>query len=211
MIPWVTAAAVGAGLTYALLPAVEKLCITPHTELDSRARLAAVGAGAACLSLVPAFGSLVAVGVMTVVFSSLFVVSAVDLLELRVPNRVVWPSTLLAAAVALGAALVGHDGGLAGLIGAASFASVIGLFHLARPAAMGLGDVKLAAFLGLVVGFHAASPLRSLELLGWTMVSASLIGLAMAVLRRSTAPLPFAPALSAAAWVVSVSTQLVIR
>jgi leader peptidase (prepilin peptidase)/N-methyltransferase len=88
-------------------------------------------------------------------FAALLVLLAVvDLEQRRVPNVVVLPSTALALAFAA------QNGQLiSAAAGAAlAFAAFLTLYILGRslfgPGALGMGDVKLAAFIGAVVGLE---------------------------------------------------------
>lgn len=129
------------------------------------------------------------------------VLAIVDLIEHRLPNRVLGPASVaVAALLALAAAVTVDWRALlgAGAGGAVMFAAYL-LVALLSPAAMGMGDVKLAGLIGLV--------------LGWFGVDAWLIGLAGAfviggvvaavalILRRVTlrGSLPFGPSMLAGA------------
>jgi len=73
--------------------------------------------------------------------------SVVDLRQRRLPN----PLTLGGAAAILAAAAAGGRAGPA-LIGALALAAAYLAIHLAAPAGMGAGDVKLALGLGALTG-----------------------------------------------------------
>jgi leader peptidase (prepilin peptidase) / N-methyltransferase len=86
----------------------------------------------------------------------LAIMLAVGLIDARwriVPNRIVYPGLL----VALGALIVGDVAGapvdaVRGLFGLAIYAGPLFLVALVVPHGMGMGDVKLAALIGLVLG-----------------------------------------------------------
>ncbi|MRG59610.1 prepilin peptidase [Agromyces sp. CFH 90414] len=93
------------------------------------------------------------------------VLAIVDLAEHRLPNRVIAPTAVVVAGcLVLASAVSGAWIGLwwAILGGAAMFAAYL-LLALISPGAMGMGDVKLAAVVGM--------------LLGWFGITAWLIGL----------------------------------
>jgi leader peptidase (prepilin peptidase) / N-methyltransferase len=73
--------------------------------------------------------------------------SGYDIWQRRLPNWLTLPG---AGVVVLGAIVGGR--GLSALAGAAALALVYLLVHLASPAAMGAGDVKLALGLGALTG-----------------------------------------------------------
>jgi leader peptidase (prepilin peptidase) / N-methyltransferase len=75
------------------------------------------------------------------------VLSVYDVRHRRLPNLLTLPG---AAAILLAAALAGR--GLPALAGAAALTGMYLLVHLAAPAAMGAGDVKLAIGLGGLAG-----------------------------------------------------------
>ena len=82
-----------------------------------------------------------------VVLAWLVVLSCYDIRTRRLPNALTLPG---AAVILLAAGFAGR--GLPALAGAAALAAVYLLVHLAAPAAMGAGDVKLAIGLGGLAG-----------------------------------------------------------
>ena len=82
-----------------------------------------------------------------VVLVWLVVLSCYDIRTRRLPNALTLPG---AAVILLAAGFAGR--GLPALAGAAALAAVYLLVHLAAPAAMGAGDVKLAIALGGLAG-----------------------------------------------------------
>jgi leader peptidase (prepilin peptidase) / N-methyltransferase len=94
------------------------------------------------------------VAVMMAPFLGLMVALAViDIRHRIIPNRVVYPSLLAFAAYIL---IVGLAGGGLDVIRAATgllaYGGVLLLVAIVSPKGMGMGDVKLAAFIGLVLG-----------------------------------------------------------
>jgi leader peptidase (prepilin peptidase)/N-methyltransferase len=81
----------------------------------------------------------------------LAVLSGYDVWQRRLPNWLTLPG---AVAVLVFAAAAGR--GAPALAGAAALAAVYLLVHLAAPAALGAGDVKLALSLGALTGFFGA-------------------------------------------------------
>lgn len=82
-----------------------------------------------------------------VVLAWLVVLSCYDIRTRRLPNALTLPG---AAVILLAAGFAGR--GLPALAGAAALAAVYLSVHLAAPAAMGAGDVKLAIALGGLAG-----------------------------------------------------------
>jgi leader peptidase (prepilin peptidase)/N-methyltransferase len=85
------------------------------------------------------------------VLAWLTVLSCYDIARRRLPNALTLPG---AGAILLGAAWAGR--GLPALAGAAALAGTYLLVHLAAPAAMGAGDVKLAIGVGGLAGCFGA-------------------------------------------------------
>ena len=143
------------------------------------------------------FGPTVEAGAFAVLFASLVVVTAIDL-ELRlIPKRVVWPSflggaaLLAAATVVIGRPRLMVDS-LAGSVGAFAVLFVI---HLVSPRGMGFGDVRLAALLGLYLGWLGPAHVGLGIFLGFLF--GGVAGVAALTLGRSRkSALPFAPFLA---------------
>jgi leader peptidase (prepilin peptidase)/N-methyltransferase len=134
---------------------------------------------------------------------------AVALIDARwriVPNRIVYPALVLyAVAIAVGDLTGGGVDAIDALIGSAAYAGPLFLVALAVPHGMGMGDVKLATLIGLVLG--------SLDL-GYVAVAAGVgvIGgglgalLALAVLRYGRKhQIPFGPFLAGGAMVAALA------
>ena len=148
---------------------------------------------------VAAWLELVAFLVLTAVSIAL---ALIDLDTRRLPNVIILP-TLLAGILLLGtAALVRGDlQALAGAaIGGAGLFALYLILALVRPGGMGMGDVKLAAVLGLYLGF-----------LGWgnllvgafaAFLFGAVFGLLLMALRRAgrKSAIPFGPWMILGAW-----------
>jgi leader peptidase (prepilin peptidase)/N-methyltransferase len=121
-------------------------------------------------------------------------VVATDLAEHRVPNRVVLP-----AAVACAALLVAEGVLLERLVGGLAVVALMLGLGLIRPAAFGMGDVKLALLLVFGLGVLGAQAL----VLGLLLAAAFGAGLVARYGRTATTrSLPLAPFLSSGAVVV---------
>ena len=118
----------------------------------------------------------------------LVVLAVIDIRTRRLPNRIVIPS---AAAVLLAQIAVAPDHALEWILAALGAFLLLLLAHLAYPAGLGLGDVKLALLLGAALGWAVAGALA----IGF--VAAALAGLALIArdgwnARKRTIPLgPF--------------------
>lgn len=118
--------------------------------------------------------------------AALAAISVVDVLERRVPNRIVLPAAVAVLALVT-AADPSPEWALAGLA-AAGFLLVPALI---KPEGLGMGDVKLALLLGFMLGRYVAAALAA------GLVLSSLYGLALLATRGRGATMPLAPFLAA--------------
>jgi leader peptidase (prepilin peptidase) / N-methyltransferase len=111
----------------------------------------------------------------------MFALSGYDVVRRRLPNWLTLPG---AAAVLLVAGV--HGRGLPALAGAVALAGLYLLVHLAAPAAMGAGDVKLALGLGALSGCFGVA-VWLLAALGAPLLTAA-IGLIALLCGNRTVP-----------------------
>lgn len=164
----------------------------PLVELGTAVAFAAVGARFGLDWVLPAY----------LLFAwTLLVVAVIDAETRKIPNRLTYPLTPALAVLFVVAALLNGQpwSALRAVLGGlAAFAALLAL-ALISPRGMGMGDVKLAAFIGLGLGY-----------LGWSYVLLGVFGsfvlggvVAMALLavrlRGRKDLLPFGPYLAAAA------------
>ena len=127
--------------------------------------------------------------------------SAIDLEHMLLPNKLVFPSLYLAAALLVVAAVVQDDWD--DLRGAAIGAVIAsgGLFLLAlawpRGNAMGGGDIKLALLLGLCLGWIDLGHVALGLFLGFLLGSVAGVGLVVAKAKRLQEHFAFGPFLAA--------------
>ncbi|WP_052273784.1 prepilin peptidase [Arthrobacter sp. L77] len=191
-------------LTAALAYALFALAGTdPRTVLPERARLpltllagVLAGAGSAVTAdwwTLPLVGCLAAFGVL---------LGAIDARSKLLPNAVLVRFTAVALLLLLlAAAAGGHWGGLLGAAaGAAALFAVYFVLALVNPAGMGMGDVKLAAVLGLFGGWAGASAWLGTLLGGFLL--GGLAGLGVLLIRRGSrgSTFPFGPGMLVAAF-----------
>jgi leader peptidase (prepilin peptidase)/N-methyltransferase len=129
---------------------------------------------------------------MAMLFASLFIVILViDLEHHLILNRVVYPAIVLAF---LARILTPNYGITSVVIGGVTGAGILLLVALIFPGGMGMGDVKLAALIGLLVGFpHVLVALLICFVLGGAVAG----GLLLARLKGRKDPIPLAPFLTA--------------
>jgi leader peptidase (prepilin peptidase) / N-methyltransferase len=123
-------------------------------------------------------------------------VAFIDLEHRIIPNRILLPAAL----VAVGIVALGAPGHLPEhLIAAGAAGGFLLLAVLAYPRGMGMGDVKLAAVLGLFLG-RSVAPAMLAALLSGTLLGAAIIAQKGAQEGRKTA-VPFGPFLALGALV----------
>jgi leader peptidase (prepilin peptidase)/N-methyltransferase len=129
----------------------------------------------------------------------LLALSLIDLEHKILPNRIVYPSLVAFPAYLIVARLAGAPVDLLdALVGFLAYGGVMLLVAIASPRGMGMGDVKLAALIGVVVG---AIDLQSVAVAGGLAILlggvAAAAALAMGKGRKSA--VPFGPFLAAGA------------
>lgn len=120
-------------------------------------------------------------------WSVLMVAVCTDITAMKVPNWLTYPSVLLVAVGAVGAGVLSWGQSLTGILVSAL---VLVFLHWISGGRMGLGDAKLYASIGAMLGAG-----YSLESLVMASVSGSLVGLFMrglGLLKRRQ-PIPFVP------------------
>ncbi|MCC7352456.1 MAG: prepilin peptidase [Anaerolineae bacterium] len=157
-------------------------------------------------------------------YASIFVlISAVDFEHRRILNVVIYPSTALALLASL--LRIGHDTRLAGVVGGFVgfvfffFVFLLGelLMRMLRRSsggpALGAGDVKLAAFIGLVAGWPGVIPALILGILLGGL--GALVVLVVQVTRRTykplTSALPYGPFLAAGGLAMVLWGEKIVR
>jgi leader peptidase (prepilin peptidase)/N-methyltransferase len=132
---------------------------------------------------------------------ALVILAAIDLETYLLPNRIVYPLTLVSLALfALGAAADGDWSAYTrSLIAAAVAFGAFFLLHMITPRGMGFGDVKLSFVLGLSLGYLGWGELFFGLFLGFFY--GAVIGMILIVtrLRARNQQLPFGPFLAAGA------------
>jgi len=115
------------------------------------------------------------------------VIFFIDLEHHLVLNRVIMPAILVAL---LTAPVTPHHALVELLVGGAIGFGLLFLIALVYPAGMGMGDVKLAAFIGLVVGFPSVFVALLLSFVVGGLIGG---GLLLSGLKGRKDPIPFAP------------------
>lgn len=124
----------------------------------------------------------------------LLVIFVIDLEQGLVLNVVIYPAILLGLALS---PLWPGLGAVRAVEGAALGFVLVLLPYLIYRGGMGAGDVKLAAFMGLVTGFPQVVVAFLLSVIGGGLVAAVLLA---SRLKGRKAAIPFAPFMAAAIW-----------
>lgn len=124
--------------------------------------------------------------------------AASDLERYLLPKRLVYPALAGTAAAVLGAAAANGDWSRLGVAAACGLGSwvVFLVLHLARPGWLGFGDVRLAALLGLGIGW--VDPRGLLPAFLVANLAAAIVGIGLIATGRATrrTPLPYGVFLS---------------
>ena len=129
----------------------------------------------------------------------------IDAAHRIIPNRLTYPSLLLFAGAVAVAPLAGAGlSRVRGALGLLAYAGPILVVSLLSPRAMGMGDVKLAALIGLVVGALGWPSLGVAVAVG---ILAGGVGAVAALLagRARRHPIPFGPYLAAGGIVAALA------
>lgn len=140
------------------------------------------------------------IAVLLAPFSGVLVALAIiDWRTKRLPNKIVYPSLLVFPGYLVVAALAG--GGvdlLDGLIGFLTYGGVLLVVAFISPTGMGMGDVKLAALIGVVLGSLGLEYVAVAAGVGILLGGLAAIGALIAGLGRKQA-IPFGPFLAGGA------------
>jgi leader peptidase (prepilin peptidase) / N-methyltransferase len=134
----------------------------------------------------------------------LLALSVVDARHKILPNAVVYPSLALFAAAVVGLDVAGRASDLVeGAIGFLAYGGGLLLIALLRPGGMGMGDVKLAALIGLVLGSQGLELVAVAAFLGILLGGVGGVA-ALAIGRSRKSALPFGPFLAGGAAIAAL-------
>jgi leader peptidase (prepilin peptidase)/N-methyltransferase len=181
---------------YDNLPVVSWLMLGGHcracnTRISARYPLTEALTGALFAAVIIARGAHPSVVLDLIFIAALVAITQIDLAHRIIPDRIVAPLAL--AAVALTAIFEPHQLPEHLIAGAAAGGFLL-VAVLAYPAGMGMGDVKLAAVMGLVLG-RAVAPAMLIALLAGTVIGVGVI-LRRGVTEGRKTAIPFGPFLA---------------
>jgi len=160
----------------------------PLVEVATAVLFVLVVAGWGFSWQVPAFLLLAAAGVL---------LTLVDLRHRLLPDRVVVPTLAGGAALLVVAALAGGTWPalVRAVLGAAAFFTAFLVLALLSPSGLGMGDVKLAAVLGLFLGWLGWGAVLVGAVAGFVVQAVLSLGLLALRRVRRDSELPFGPAM----------------
>lgn len=176
-----------------------RAALPPRRPASTSEWLVVIGTAALFAAMGARWGNDWALPAYLLLVASLVSISVIDLRLYIVPNRIVYPTLAAAIPLLVAAALLDHHGGAIRSAAIGSAAAWFGLLvvHLIQPRGMGFGDVRLAAILGLFLGWI------NLRLVLWGMLAGFLLGAVIGVGlivfggRGRKEAVPFAPFLAA--------------
>ncbi len=167
-------------------------------------RCMVLATGGLWAGLAIAYGPVWPLPAFLAVAAGLVALTVVDLRQRLLPRRIVWPLFGLTLALLALAALIDGAGDalLRAVLSAVVAYGAFFVLRLLNPAALGGGDVTLAAVLGLALGWHSADAVIAGLGLGAILAAAfALLAFAARRVRADTA-LSYGPFLAAGALVI---------
>lgn len=166
----------------------------PGLELFCALALALVGLRIGWTITLPAY---------LVFFTTLVLITVIDLRHYMIPTRLIYPALLLTfLLLALASAVRGNFTHLGeALIGMAALWLVFFVLWFIYPAGMGFGDVRLSALIGLVSGYAGPGNVVLSGFLAFLIGAVVGVGFILVSLKNRKRPIPFGPFLAAGATV----------
>jgi leader peptidase (prepilin peptidase)/N-methyltransferase len=122
------------------------------------------------------------------------IVTVTDLVERRIPNRVVGPAAGTLSLLGLAAGVSGDPWPLArAAVAMVALAGFYVLLSLAFPGGMGMGDAKWAGMVGRVLGYLGWAAVADATLLGFASAALFVLARRLAAPRLGRATVPMAP------------------
>ena len=151
-----------------------------------------------------------------VVYAALLVLSAIDIEHHRLPDNVVLPTLGVTTALIIGISTIldGPGRAVPALLGAGVYFLMLAVPWIVYPKGLGFGDVKLAALLGLHIGWIYAGLIQGVALILYSLVVACGIGVAtglgIMIARHKRVEFPFGPALAVGTVVIITFSDAIL-
>ena len=171
-----------------------------HCEgrISMRYPLVEMGTAALFAAAALRFGADWALPAYLLFFAVLLAVSVIDLDHFLIPNRIVYPCLFASVPLLAGASLARGDADpiVRAVVGAVLAWTGLLVIHLVNPRGMGFGDVRLAAVIGLFLGWLSYTHVLLGIFLGFAAAAIIGIGLLVAGRKGRKDPVPFGPFLA---------------
>jgi len=178
-------------------------CRNCRTRIPARYPLLEAGTGAAFAGVAIVYPRVYVIAMLCAFCSVMLAVGAIDLEHKIIPNRITYPAApAFAALIAVGWAIGQDLDPVRASIGALAYGGTFLVIAFIAPRGLGMGDVKLTALIGLVMGS------LGLRYVGVAAGAAILLGglggiLALMAGRGRKSAIPFGPFLTAGALVAT--------
>jgi leader peptidase (prepilin peptidase)/N-methyltransferase len=180
-------------------------CRSCGEPISVRYPLVEAATAALCVGAVLVSDSTVTIALSLLLILLVVPAALIDIEHRVIPNKITVPGVVLAIAIGLALDPAGEPERIVAGLAAGGF---LLLAALAYPGGMGMGDVKLAAVMGLCLG-AAVAPAILIALLGGVGVGAAIVARKGAAEGRKTA-IPFGPFLAAGALVAIFAGQRIV-
>ena len=145
--------------------------------------------------------------------TALIILSAIDFEHRRLPNKILGPAAIVSLGLLTLAAGLTSDWErfLFGLVGGLAYALPLFLLAVAVPKGMGGGDIKLAAYLGLHLGWLGLAHVGVGAILGFLFGAVAGVALIAAGKKGRKDPIPFGPFMALGALVAVFFGEPIVR
>ena len=142
----------------------------------------------------------------------LVALSGIDIDTRTIPNRLLYPSGVVGAAFLAGGAVLDNNAAdlLWALAGGGLGFSILFVIWFVAPGGMGYGDVRLAAYIGMYLGYMSLGHVGLGIFIGFLLGAVSGLVLMLIAGRDRKTKVPFGPFLAAGAIAALVAGEVII-
>jgi leader peptidase (prepilin peptidase)/N-methyltransferase len=188
-------------------------CRTCGTAISSRYPIVEAVTGALFVAMALRFGWDEALPAYLVLTAFLIALSAIDLDTFLLPKKLVWPAFGAGVVLLGGASLLQGDGRSAveAAVGSAAAFALLFVIHFISPKGMGFGDVRLAAVLGLHLGWLELPEVPLGLFLSFLVASVVGVGLIATKRKGRKDRVPFGPFLAVGTGLAILFGESILR
>ena len=158
------------------------------------------------------FGLVAELPAFLVMGTAVVILSAIDFEHRRLPNKILGPAAIVGLSLLTFAGFTGDwERFLFGLVGGLAYALPLFLIAVAVPKGMGGGDIKLAAYLGLHLGWLGLAYVGVGATLGFFFGAVAGVALIVAGKKGRKDPIPFGPFMALGALVAVFFGEPIVR